>query len=141
MNQLDWLVGHRFQLFTRREHDWIVTFDNDVSIVVDCLWRLVESDRILITGEDNGQKFGLPEPLDSAAEVNHRLMGAVVEATELRSGILDLELRFSTGHSLQILPNSSGYEAWNLACGNRLFIAVGGGELAVFGGGTDSGRS
>jgi hypothetical protein len=101
----------------------------------------VESDRIRITSEDDGQKFGLPEPLEAAAEANRRLTGATVEAIELRSGLLDLELRFSTGHSLQILPDSSGYEAWHVCCGNRQFIAVGGGELAVFGGAIDYGRS
>ena len=42
MNELAWLVGHRFQLLTRREYDWVVTFDNDASIVVACLWRLVQ---------------------------------------------------------------------------------------------------
>jgi hypothetical protein len=141
MNELACLVGHRFQLLTRREYDWVVALDNDASIVVACLWRLVESDRIRITSEDEGQKFGLPEPVEAAAEVNRRLTGAAVETIELRSGLLDLELRFSTGHSLQILPDSSGYEAWNVCCGNRQFIAVGGGELAVFGGAIDSGSS
>ena len=141
MNELAWVGGYRFQSLTRREYDWVVAFDNDASIVVACLWRLVESGRIRITSEDDGQKFGLPEPVESAAEINRRLTGATVEAIELRSGLLDLELRFSTGHSLQILPDSSGYEAWNVCCGNRQFIAVGGGDLAVFGGAIDSGRN
>jgi hypothetical protein len=91
MNELAWLVGHRFQLFTRREYDWVVAFDNDASIVVTCLWRLVESDRVRITSEDDGQKAGLPEPVEAAVEVNRRLTGAAVEAIELRSGLLDLE--------------------------------------------------
>jgi len=141
MNELAWLVGHRFQLLTRREFDWFVAFDNDVSIVVACLWRLVESDRIRMTSADDGQKFGLSEPVEAAAEVNRRLTGAAVESIELRSGLLDLELRFSTGHLLQILPDSSGHEAWNACCGNRQFIAGGGGDLAVFRGAIDSGRS
>ena len=141
MNELAWLVGRRFQLLTRREYDWVVALDNDASIVISCLWRLVESDRIRITSEAEGQTFGLPEPVKAAAEVNRRLNGATVEAIELRSGLLDLELQFSTEHSLQILPDSSGYEAWNACCGNRQFIAVGGGELAVFGGDMDSGSS
>lgn len=141
MNELAWLVGHRFQLLTRREYDWVVALDNDASIVVACLWRLVKSDRIRITSEDEGQKFCLPESVEAAAEINRHLTGAAVEAIELRSGLLDLELRFSTGHSLQIIPDSSGYEAWNVCCGNRQFIAVGGGELVVFGGAIDAGSS
>jgi hypothetical protein len=134
MNELAWLVGHRLQSFARREYEWVVAFDKDASLVVACLWRLVESGRIRFASQDEGQQFGLPAPVDAAAEVNGRLAGAVVEAVELRLGLLDLELRFSTGHLLQIIPDSSGYEAWNVCSGNRQFIAVGGGDLAVFGG-------
>jgi hypothetical protein len=138
MSELAWLVGHQFQSLTRREYDWVIAFDRDASVAVACLWRLVEFGRIRFTSEDNGQQFGLPAPVDAAAEVNHRLAGAAVEAVELRAGLLDLELRFSTGHSLQILPDSSGYEAWNACGGNKQFIAVGGGELAIFGGASDA---
>ena len=134
MNELAWLVGHRFQSLTRREYDWVVAFDNHASLVVACLWRLVEASRIRFTSEDDGQQFGLPAPVDAASEINRRLAGAAVEAVELREGLLDLELRFSTGQSLQVIPDSSGYEAWQASSGNRQFIAVGGGELAIFGG-------
>ncbi len=65
-------------------------------------------------------------------EVNRRLARASVEAVDLRDGLLDLELRFSTGHILQIIPDSSGYEAWNLLNETSQFIAVGGGELTIF---------
>lgn len=138
MNELAWLTGHRFQSLTRREYDWVVAFDKGASIVVACLWRLVESGRVRFTSEDDGHQFGLPAPVDAAAEVNRRLAAAAVVEAELRRGLLDLELRFSTGHALQIIPNSSGYEAWNVSSGNSQFIAVGGGELAIFGG--DTGR-
>jgi len=135
MNELAWLVGRRFQSLTRREFDWVLYFDNDASIVVECLWRLLESGRIRFTSEDDGQQFGLPAPVDAAAEVNERIVGSTITEVDLRQGLLDLELRFSTGHALQFIPNSSGYEAWNASTGNTQFIAVGGGELAVFGGG------
>ncbi len=131
MSEFAWLIGHRFQSLTRREYDWVLALDNDTSIVIECLWRLIEAGRIRFTSEDEGQKFGLPAPVDAAAEVNHRLNGASVGAVELQEGILDLELQFSTGHRFQIIPNSSGYEAWNLSRPNSLFIAVGGGELTI----------
>ena len=130
MNDLVCLVGSRFQSLSRREYDWAMEFDDHASVVIGCLWRLLESGRIRFTSEDDGQRFGLMEPVDAAAEVNVRLTGACVEGVELRQGLLDLELRFSTGHSLQVIPTSSGYEAWNVSCGGRQFIAVGGGELA-----------
>jgi hypothetical protein len=78
--------------------------------------------------------------VDAAAEVNGRLGGASLVAVELRQGLLDLEVRFSTGYSLQIIPDSSGYEAWDVSRGNRQYIAVGGGELATFGGASDAGH-
>jgi hypothetical protein len=134
MSELTWLVGYRFHSLTKREYDWVVAFDKDASLVIECLWRLVESGRIRCTSEDDGQQFGLPAPVDAAAEVNGRLAGTVVEGVELRQGLLDLELRFSTRHALQIIPDSSGYEAWSVCKGNRQFIAVGGGELAILGG-------
>src|SRR5262245_31737178 len=105
MNELACLVGCRFQSLTRRDYDWVVVFDKDTSLVIACLWRLVESGRIRFTSEDRGQEFGLPAPVDAAAEVNGRLAGAAIEAIELRHGLLDLELRFSTGHALQIIPD------------------------------------
>jgi hypothetical protein len=37
-----------------------------------------------------------------------------------------------------ILPDSAGHESWNVSCGNQQFIAVGGGELAIFGGVIDN---
>jgi hypothetical protein len=132
MNELGWLIGHRFQSVAHRDYDWVIAFDNDASLVVACLWRLVEAGRIRVTSEDDGQQFGLPSPVDAASELNRRLAGVAVEAVELRAGLLDLELRFSTGHWLQVIPDSSGYEAWQASSCNRQFIAVGGGELAIF---------
>src|ERR1022692_4639653 len=118
MNELSWLVGHSFQALTKREFDWVLVFDKKVSLVIECLWRLVENGRIRFTSQDDGQQFGLPAPVDAAGEVNRRLGRSLVEAVELRAGLLDLDLRFSTGHIFQIIPNSSGYEAWNLSNGS-----------------------
>jgi hypothetical protein len=118
MNELAWLAGHRFQSLARREYDWVVGFDKDASLVVSSLWRLVESGRIRFTSQDDGHWFGLPAPLDAVTEVYHRLVGAAVEAVELREGLFDLELRFSTGHLLQVIPDSSGYEAWQASSGD-----------------------
>jgi Family of unknown function (DUF6188) len=131
MKDLDWLVQHRFQSITRRECDWVFVFNNGVSLVVNCLWRLVEGGRIRLISQDEGQQFGLPAPVDAVAEINRRLASTSIEAVELREGLLDLDLHFSSGHILQIIPDSSGYEAWELSGSARQFIAVGGGELVI----------
>lgn len=131
MKDLDWLTQNRFQSCTRREYDWVFTFDNGVILVVYCLWRLVEGGRIRLTSEDEGQQFGLPALVDGVAEINRALASASIEAVELHAGLLDLDLHFSSGHVLQIIPDSSGYESWELSNGGSQFIAVGGGELVI----------
>jgi hypothetical protein len=131
MNELAWLVGHSCQSLTRREFDWVLVFDRNAHLVIACLWRLIEAGRIRVTSSDDGHQFGLPAPMDAAAEVYGRIALATVEAVGLREGTLDLELRFNSGHIVQIIPDSSGYEAWNLSNGSSQFIAVGGGKLAT----------
>ena len=64
----------------------------------------------------------------------------IVVGVELRRESLDLEFHFNTGHVLQIIPNSSGYEAWHLAIGAQEFIAIGGGKLATLGTTKDAGN-
>lgn len=132
MNELDWLIQHRFVAVTRRDHDWLFAFDDHTNLVVECLWRLVEGIRIRLTSHDDGQQFGLPAPVDAAHEINARLANSTVVTINLRDSTLDLHLMFDTGHSLEIIPDSSGYEAWNVGNADQKFIAVGGGNLAVF---------
>jgi Family of unknown function (DUF6188) len=129
---LTWLAGQRLQSFSRREYDWPVTFDGGASLVIQCLWRLIEDRRIRFTSQDEGQKFGLPAPVDAAAEVARRLTGSIVEAVELQDGTLDLHIRFTDGHELQIIPDSSGYEAWSLTGHSNRYFATGGGGLEIF---------
>ena len=141
MNNLAWLLQHRFQSITRRERDWVFVFDNGASLAVGCLWRLVEGGRITLTSQDERQQFGLPAPVDAALEINRRLALASIAAVELREGLLDLDLHFSSGHILQIIPDSSGYESWELSSGARQFIAVGGGDLVISGDKEDESHS
>jgi hypothetical protein len=129
---LTWLVGRRLQSFVHRDYDWVATFDGEADLVITCLWRLIENGRIRFTSQDEGQWFGLPAPVNAAAEVTSRIAGTLIEAVELREETLDLEIHLNSGHALQIIPDSSGYEAWNLTGNKMQFIAVGGGDLAIF---------
>src|SRR5262245_21107807 len=126
MSELDWLVGYSFQSLTRREFDWVLTFDKNVRLIVECLWRLLEEGRIRVTSADDGHQFGLSAPVDAVAEVNRRLPLASVGAVVLHEGTLDLELHFNTGHIFQVIPDSAGYESWNLSSESAQSVAVGG---------------
>ena len=131
MTELSWLVGLQFQSIVRRDHDWVLVFDQDASITISCLWRICVEGRIQFTSEDDGHKFGRPSPVDAAAEVNQRLSKEFVKSVSLRKFELDLEIHFQSGSVFQILPNSAGYEAWSIDGSGGQFIAVGGGNLAI----------
>ncbi len=132
MQQLNWLVNHRLESMHRRECDWSMVFDGQVTITPSCLWRVLEDGRIRLTSEDDGHKFGLPAPLDAVHEINIWLGGIAIQKVELTEGTLDLRLFFENGYVFEMLPNSSGYEAWDITNSVDRYIAVGGGTLSEF---------
>jgi hypothetical protein len=132
MDDLKWLVEHRFKEAIRYEYSWDFIFDGGAAIATECLWRLLESGRIRLTSEDNGQRFGMPNAIDAVLDVNRALAGANVLSVTLADTTLDLEIRFGTGHVLQVIPDSSGYEAWNARKPGWQCVAQGGGNLCVF---------
>ena len=132
VNELDWLRQHDLTTATRREFDWVFAFSGGVLLVVSCLWRLIEEGRIRLTSSDDGHQFGLPAPVDAERLLNEMLAGSRVLAVNLQDGTLDLQLKFDNGRSVEIIPDSSGYEAWTLQRLEQQYIAVGGGTLSVW---------
>jgi hypothetical protein len=132
VGQFDWLNHRHLTAITRREHDWVFSFSDGISLVVACLWRLIEHERIKRASPDDGQQFGLPAPVDAERELNDLIGNSRLVSVELRDGTLDLRLIFENGRALEIIPDSSGYEAWTLQRADQQYIAVGGGTLAVW---------
>lgn len=133
MQDFSWLVSHAFVSASRRECDWVFAFDRGITIVVACLWRMTENNRLRLTSEDDGHQFGLPAPVDAMAILNRRFSGLKIERVEVQKGTLDLSVHFSGGLTLQLVPTSSGYEAWHVFTPTNQFIAVGGEEIFVIG--------
>jgi len=98
-------------------------------------WRVVTADGIALGLEDDGQRFGLPRPLDGEARVNELLSGQRVSEIEVDAQTADLRVVFDGGARLDFFNNSSGYEGWQASVpihGRVLtIVALGGGELAV----------
>ena len=132
VGQFDWLNQHQLTAVSRRECDWVFSFSDGVSLVVACLWRLIDHGRIKRANPDDGHQFGLPAPVDAERELNELIGKSRLVAVELRDGTLDLRLTFENGRVLEIIPDSSGYEAWTLQRADQQYIAVGGGSLAVW---------
>ena len=131
MIDLSWIAGHGFREARRRDHDWLFVFTEGVGLVVWCPWRLLAPGRIRVSADDDGQQFGLPAPIDAAQVVTDLLAGCRARAVGVRSGVLDLVIDFDGNHTLEVLPVSSGYEAWQIdrPSDHSSVIAVGGGEL------------
>ena len=131
-SDLNWLVECRLRGVESREHDWVFTFEPQIALVAECLWRLIENNRIRFTSADEGQMFGVHAAVDATAELRSRLTDASVNRVELNGGTLDLRIAFSTGQVLELIPDSSGYEAWRASRPGLTYVAAGGRELATF---------
>lgn len=120
----------------RREADWSIDLGDNVGLAVGCHWRLVSSEGIALTDEDDGQRFGLPAPVDAETKANDLLAGTTVSSATVDRLTADFNLRFSNGLRLDVLNNSSGYEGWQGGFNHDgkavSIIAMGGGSLAYF---------
>lgn len=119
----------------RRATDWAFDLQDDTGFAVGCHWRLI-SDGIALTDEDDGQRFGLPDPVDAENKANALLGGAIVTSGKLDPLTADICLMFSNDMRLDVITNSSGYESWqgSFFHGGKAIsiIAIGGGGLAFF---------
>jgi hypothetical protein len=104
----------------------------ELSLAVDCLWRIISNRQVQCTSLDHGHQYGLPEPIDAYAEAHKHLCGKRVVAVHFKSGPSDLTLEFETGCVLELLQEHAGYEPWNLQGAGIHSIALGSGEIADF---------
>jgi hypothetical protein len=128
------LVGRRC-VIERREADWALNLEGGGSISLPVPWRVVANGRIAFADEDDGQKFGLPGPLDGEALVNRLLGGRPIARAEVDRQTADLALHFGSAIRLDVFNYSAGYEGWHAIlppdAGGTWVIALGGGEIAI----------
>ena len=93
---------------------WVFKFGNGVVLSTQSQWRLLSQNAILLTSEDDGQQYGLPEPVDAVARIRELLESRVVSKVEVDQASADFTVYFDNGTVLQIVNLSSGYEAWTL---------------------------
>jgi len=125
------LTGSRLTTAKRREHDWAFEFGKDVGVRVSCTWRILVDGRMKFAGDDDGQQFGLPNPLDGEEEATRLLGQRSIKNLTIRPDTGDLCIVFDGGATLEFINDSSGYEGWELHAGGLAVIALGGGGLAV----------
>jgi hypothetical protein len=131
---LDWLSSDTLVAVVPEEFDrWRFRFASGGTLFVQCPWRVIENGAICISSVDDKQQYGLPSPINAAAEVSSLLGGDVVAIVHVEQASGDVRLTFESGKELQVLPFSSGYEAWeSLSPQGFNVIAQGGQQLAGF---------
>lgn len=118
----------------RREADWVFDFGEGHSITASVPWRVVTADGIAHGDEDDGQCFGLGQPVDGQTRSNELLNSQKVVGVEVDARTADLRVVFDGGTRLDFFNNSSGYEGWQAAIGGQnglTVVALGGGGLAT----------
>ncbi|MBS0361124.1 MAG: hypothetical protein JSR98_07065 [Proteobacteria bacterium] len=123
------LTGAILQHITHLEFSWGFAFDA-ASLTGNCPWRIVSDGRLILTSEDDGQKFGLPEPVDAEARAGAELLKARVAVVAVDAETADLRITFANGARLELLSTSAGYEAWQLNTPTSCIVAGSQGQLS-----------
>ncbi len=128
------LIGRAVESVRRRDDgSCVITLAGGYRVQIDCLWRLLEAGKLALTSGDDGQLFGRSEPLLAVSELAVKLIGHVLDTIQIAQGTVDLTLHFR-GHVLQVVSDSTGYEAWQVeGPAGTVAVGQGGGNVAVLG--------
>lgn len=114
------LIGRCCNSVEKHEFSWSFGFGENCGLSLECPWRIVADRKIVVAIGDDGQQYGLPEPIDVSQIGAKLLAGKVVEANATRAG--DLTIIFDNGIRLESFNDSSGYEAWVLSTSEGIVV-------------------
>lgn len=129
-----WMVGQRITQVSFSEPSlWLFSLGSNSGISAECPWRILENGSIAVSHEDHGQKYGLPAPVDAAKRASSLLTNVEINEAKVREGTADILISLAGDIQLEIIPFSSGYEAWQVTCpSGHQVIAQGGGQLSTW---------
>lgn len=111
----------------------VVKLAGGYRVLIESLWRVLSSDMLVLTSQDDGQLFGRKEPVQAISELSRKLVGKTLDSLQVAQGTADLTLDFD-GQTLQVVSTSSGYEAWQVEGPvGTLAVGQGDGNVAVWG--------
>jgi Family of unknown function (DUF6188) len=111
---------------------WAFGFSS-ARLTIECPWRIVFGERVVLGASDDGHKFGHDKPVDAIKEAMRILGGKMVEKIQIDPVTADLFVCFSGEARLDAFNCSSGYEGWNFGANTGLsVVATGGGKLAIW---------
>lgn len=113
---------------SRYEQGWLFAIGEHDRLITQCLWRLRDNERILLTVEDDGHQFGLPARVDAEIELNRILQGKLV--TGYTADDCTGDLKFSFGDvTLEVISTSAGYESWQAMIDGKTIVGRGDGLI------------
>ena len=109
----------------------VLQLADEYKILIESLWRLGDNKSMLLTSEDDGQKYGLETAIDAVASLRDKLQGAHISHAVANEATGDLTLIFSGSNlRFEVISTSSGFEAWQIYRGTDIkYVAVGGGQV------------
>jgi hypothetical protein len=128
--ELDWLKGKSLIKVENSEYSWSFNFEHCGYVMTETLWRLSDSERLVVASDDHGQLFGLEEPVDAAKRVMEVVGTKKIFDYSYSKIFSDLILYFEDKIELQFLNTSGGYESWRAEQDGVQIISMGGGKLA-----------
>jgi len=107
-------------------HVTVFQFDS-VTVVVESLWRVRVDGRIRLTATDDGQRFGLQDPVDASAAAFGLLEDRRIVSVRVDEVCADILIEFDGATALDIITDSTGYESWAITGPGRSFVGASGG--------------
>jgi hypothetical protein len=128
---LEWLEGDALASIQGNEFRWIFNFASGGSLILECPWRVLESGKIRISSADHNQRYGLPAPVNAAVEAAEVLWSLIVKSVTVAQKSGDIKLIFGSDLEFQVVPFSSGYEAWQSVSPRGFQVIAQGGQQLV----------
>lgn len=118
--------------FDRDTDSWWFVFADNIVFNAHTMWRLLKKNGIQWVSLDNGQKFGLPEPIDLVDKVTTELKEKRLTEVKVKKDTADILLTLSDDLEIEIFISSSGYESYNFSIDKKNYIGMGAGDIAIF---------
>ena len=131
MHPLQTITETTLTLVDVREYDAVFRFANTATLTVECLWRLLDNDRIVATSTDvarQSRNDAAPNQLD---EFENLILHKTILGCSLLKQTHDICVTFDGGAKLEIIPNSTGHEAWSYNSTELTVVAMAGGDMTM----------
>lgn len=127
------LAGRSIEGIEQSESSFcVIRLSGGYHLRIESLWRILSAGTLVLTSQDEGQPYGLGSPIQAIEELSNKLLAQTVSSIVVTPGTADLTLNFGK-LSLQVISDSSGYEAWQVeGPAGTVAVGQGGGNVVLY---------